>query len=137
MTCNQRYVIIGDIFEKESKYCMKFKSEDWSDCPLCIPVQILSGKWKINILGLMMMNDEPWRFMDLKKRLGVTSKVLSAILKELEEDGIIRRTVIDDTPVRVEYSLTEAGNMMRPFLTEMFKWGSEYITNRSETGNIQ
>ena len=135
MTCNQRYVIIGDIFEKESKYCMKFKSEDWSDCPLCIPVQILSGKWKINILGLMMMNDEPWRFMDLKKRLGVTSKVLSAILKELEEDGIIRRSVIDDTPVRVEYSLTEAGNMMRPFLTEMFKWGSEYIANRTDTRN--
>ena len=116
---------------------MKFKTEASSDCPLCIPVQILSGKWKINVVGLMMMNNEPWRFTDLKNRLGITSKVLSTVLKELEEDGVITRTVIDDTPVRVEYSLTDEGITMKPFLTEMFKWGSEDITNRSETGNIQ
>lgn len=114
---------------------MKFKTEASSDCPLCVPVQILSGKWKINVVGLMM-NDEPWRFANLKKRLGITSKVLSAVLKELEEDGIIIRTVIDDAPVRVEYSLTDEGIAMKPFLAEMLKWGSEYITNRSETGNI-
>ena len=84
----------------------------------------------------MMMNEEPWRFANLKKKLGVTSKVLSAVLKELEEDGIIRRIVIDDTPVRVEYSLTDEGIMMRPFLTEMYKWGSDYIMNKSEAGNI-
>ena len=88
---------------------MKFKTEASSDCPLCIPVQILSGKWKINVVGLMMMNNEPWRFTDLKNRLSITSKVLSAVLKELEEDGIIARSVIDDTPVKVEYSLTEEG----------------------------
>ena len=114
---------------------MKFKSESWSDCPLCVPVHILSGKWKINIVGLMMMTEAPWRFMDLKERLGITSKVLSAILKELEKDGIIRRTVIDDTPVRVEYSLTDMGNSMRPFLTEMHKWGSDYLMNISDTEN--
>lgn len=114
---------------------MKFKTETSSDCPLCIPVQILSGKWKINVIGLMM-DDAPWRFVDLKKRLGITSKVLSAILKELEEDGIITRTVIDDTPVRVEYSLTDEGITMKPFLTEMVQWGREYIKNRSEKGSI-
>ncbi len=115
---------------------MKFKTESYSDCPLCVPVHILSGKWKINIIGLLMMNEEPWRFADLKRKLGITSKVLSAVLKELEEDGIIARSVIDDTPVKVEYSLTEEGITMRPFLTEMHKWGSEYLLNRSETGNI-
>ena len=71
----------------------------------------------------------------LKKELGITSKVLSAVLKELEEDGIISRAVIDDTPVRVEYSLTDEGITMKPFLTEMFKWGNDYLLNRNTPGN--
>ena len=66
------------------------------------------------------------RFVELKKTLGCTSKVLTACLKELEEDGLVFREEYDVKPPKVEYYLTDIGYTLRPVIESMHKWGKEY-----------
>ena len=66
------------------------------------------------------------RFAELKKNLGCTAKVLTACLKELEEDGLIIREDYGTQPPRVEYYLTDIGYTLRPVIESMQKWGKEY-----------
>lgn len=69
----------------------------------------------------------PWRFNELKKSLeGISQKVLTDSLRSLEDDGIIIRTIYPEVPPRVEYSLSELGESMRPILDAMGSWGREY-----------
>ena len=68
-----------------------------------------------------------WRFNELKKDLDVISQnVLTESLRSMDEDGLITRTVYPEVPPRVEYSLTELGESMRPILNVMADWGSNY-----------
>ena len=68
-----------------------------------------------------------WRFNELKKDLdGISQKVLTESLRSMDEDGLITRTVYPEVPPRVEYSLTELGESMRPILNAMADWGSNY-----------
>jgi DNA-binding HxlR family transcriptional regulator len=95
------------------------------ECPLAHALAMLSGKWKMRILcGLLA--DGTLRYNEISKRLGsITPAVLSASLKELEADGLITRTVFPDTPVRVEYSLTDRGQQLRPILHRLAHWSLE------------
>ncbi|MBD9152300.1 MAG: transcriptional regulator [Lachnospiraceae bacterium] len=69
----------------------------------------------------------PWRFNELKKDLdGISQKVLTDSLRSMEEDGIITRTVYLEVPPRVEYALSDVGESMRPILTAMQEWGTNY-----------
>ena len=69
----------------------------------------------------------PWRFNELKKNLdGISQKVLTDSLRSMEEDGIITRTVYPEVPPRVEYALSNVGESMRPILTAMQEWGTNY-----------
>ena len=69
----------------------------------------------------------PWRFNELKKNLeGISQKVLTDSLRSLEEDGIVTRTVYPEVPPRVEYSLNELGESMRPIISAMEQWGLGY-----------
>ena len=69
----------------------------------------------------------PWRFNELKKDLdGISQKVLTDSLRSMEEDGIITRTVYPEVPPRVEYALSDVGKSMRPILTAMQEWGTNY-----------
>ena len=75
----------------------------------------------------------PWRFNELKKDLeGVSQKVLTDSLRSMEEDGIVIRTVYPEVPPRVEYSLSELGESMRPIIKAMEIWGTEYKKNISK-----
>ena len=68
-----------------------------------------------------------WRFNELKKDLdGISQKVLTDSLRSMEEDGIITRTVYPEVPPRVEYALSDVGESMRPILTAMQEWGTNY-----------
>ena len=68
-----------------------------------------------------------WRFNELQKSLeGISQKVLTQSLRSMEADGIIVRTVYAEVPPRVEYSLSELGDTMRPILDAMEKWGNDY-----------
>lgn len=88
-------------------------------------MDILSGKWKITIIGCLSFGDK--RFMDLMREVnGIGSKMLSKELQELEINGLISRTVQPTKPVTVEYALTAYGQTLRPILWEMADWGQHH-----------
>jgi len=96
-------------------------------CGLDASVEIISGKWKVLILWAL--RDQVQRFGALKRQVpGVSEKVLTRQLRELEEDAIVRREVYDDRPgLRVEYSLTERGAELFKALEPLGAWGVRYL----------
>ena len=99
--------------------------EELPDCPVATTVQMIGSKWKLLILRNLM--SRPWRFNELRKGLeGISQKVLTDSLRSLEGDGLVIRTVYAEVPPRVEYSLSELGETLRPILRAMELWGSEY-----------
>ncbi len=105
--------------------------EEMPSCPVATTLQLIGSKWKILIMRNLM--SRPWRFNELKKDLeGVSQKVLTDSLRSMEEDGIVIRTVYPEVPPRVEYSLSELGESMRPIIKAMEIWGTEYKKNISK-----
>lgn len=101
------------------------------ECPVATTVQLIGSKWKLLILRNLMAR--PWRFNELKKSLdGISQKVLTDSLRALEADGIVVRTVFPEVPLRVEYSLSETGESLRPVLKSMEDWGKEYKQSMKE-----
>ncbi len=99
--------------------------EELPACPVATTVQLIGSKWKLLIMRNLLAR--PWRFNELKKSLeGISQKVLTDSLRSLEEDGIVIRTVYPEVPPRVEYSLSELGESMRPILKAMEEWGLAY-----------
>lgn len=105
--------------------------EEMPACPVATTLQLIGSKWKILIMRNLM--SRPWRFNELKKDLeGVSQKVLTDSLRSMEEDGIVIRTVYPEVPPRVEYSLSELGESMRPIIKAMEIWETEYKKNISK-----
>ena len=108
------------------------KKEELPACPVATTVQMVGSKWKLLILRNLLAR--PWRFNELRKDLeGISQKVLTDSLRSMEEDGIVTRTVYPEVPPRVEYSLTELGQSLKPILDAIWNWGEEY--KNSITGN--
>ena len=106
---------------------MKTKDE-LPECPVATTVSLIGSKWKLLIMRNLLAR--PWRFNELQKSLdGVSQKVLTDSLRSMEADGIIVRTVYPEVPPRVEYSLSELGESMRPIIKSMEEWGSDYKKN--------
>jgi len=88
--------------------------------------EIVGRKWH-PVLLYYLLTDGPLRFSDLKSRVdGISSKMLSEGLSALEEAGLVRRRLLSDQPVRVEYTLTERGESLEGIIVEMVEWGSEH-----------
>lgn len=85
-------------------------------------MKVVFGRWKPFILQAMD-TDEVTNFSRFCKQLPITQKVLSQNLKALEQDGLISRRVIPDTPPRTEYRLTERGKSLIPLLDAVYDWG--------------
>lgn len=101
------------------------KKEELPECPVATTVQLIGNKWKLLILRNLRMR--PWRFNELQKSLnGISQKVLTQSLRSMEADDLIIRTVYAEVPPRVEYSLGELGETMRPILDAMEKWENAY-----------
>ena len=99
--------------------------KEMPECPVATTIQLIGSKWKLLILRNLM--HRPWRFNELRRSIdGVSPKVLTDSLRSLEEDGIVVRTVYAEIPPRVEYSLSELGETLRPILTAIQVWGEEY-----------
>ena len=95
------------------------------DARLPTTVSLIGSKWKLLILRNLLAR--PWRFNELKKDLsGISQKVLTDSLRSLEDDGIVIRTVYPEVPPRVEYSLSDLGESMRPIIGVMERWGLAY-----------
>jgi DNA-binding HxlR family transcriptional regulator len=104
---------------------MKTKSELLPECPVATTVSLIGNKWKLLIIRNLLVR--PWRFNELQKNLeGISQKVLTDSLRSMEKDGIIIRTAYPEVPPRVEYSLSELGESMRPILESMQVWGNHY-----------
>jgi DNA-binding HxlR family transcriptional regulator len=94
-------------------------------CPLRYALDKIGGKWKIPILWELNINDT-MRFGQLKKEIhSITNAMLSASLQELIHDGIVKRVQYNEMPLRVEYSLTDAGKELFPILSQMSDWGAK------------
>ncbi len=94
-------------------------------CPVETTLTLISSKWKILILRDLMPGTK--RFGELKKSIGgVSQKVLTAQLREMETDGLVRRTVYPEVPPRVEYTLTALGRSLKPILDALWDWGEAY-----------
>ena len=75
----------------------------------------------------------PWRSNEMRKDLhGISQKVLTDSLRSLEEDGIVVRTVYPEVPPKVEYSLSELGESMRPIIQAMEEWGKAYKATKEK-----
>lgn len=94
-------------------------------CPVETTLTLIGDKWKVLILRDLMPGTK--RFGELKKSVGnVSQKVLTAQLLAMEESGLLTRTVYAEVPPRVEYTLTELGQSLKPILDAMRIWGEGY-----------
>jgi DNA-binding HxlR family transcriptional regulator len=94
-------------------------------CPVETTLTLISDKWKVLILRDLMPGTK--RFGELMRSLrGVSQKVLTAQLRQMEDSGLLTRTVYPEVPPRVEYSLTELGRSLKPVLDAMQQWGEQY-----------
>lgn len=94
-------------------------------CPVETTLQLISNRWKVLILRDLFCGTK--RFGELKKSLsGVSQKVLTQNLKDMEVDGLLTRKAYAEVPPRVEYSLTELGYSLKPVMGAMFDWGMSY-----------
>ncbi|MEB3172458.1 MAG: helix-turn-helix domain-containing protein [Cyanobacteriota bacterium] len=97
-------------------------SHDHGDCKAELALRVIQGRWKLLILRELI--DGRRRFSDLQRAIaGVSQKVLTAQLRELEADGVLERTVYPEVPPRVEYDLTELGTELMPVLEGLHAWG--------------
>jgi DNA-binding HxlR family transcriptional regulator len=89
-------------------------------------IDILGKKWTGLIIHVLL--DGPKRFRDIKKQIPeMSDRILTGRMKELEEYGILTRRVYPETPVRIEYELTEMGKDMKPVIQAIQKWGERWF----------
>ncbi len=109
---------------------LQFQTGECSNrpCPVETTLNIISGKWKGIILFRLLGGKK--RFNELQKLMAnVTHRTLTLQLRELEKDGIVKRTVYAEVPPRVEYELTELGLSMTPIIKSIYAWGLNYQNN--------
>ncbi|MBD2179520.1 helix-turn-helix transcriptional regulator [Planktothrix sp. FACHB-1355] len=105
------------------------ESEDRLTCSVEITLKVIGGRWKVLILRELFFGVK--RFGELHRALhGITQKMLTQQLRELEQDGIVDRHVYLQVPPKVEYSLTPLGETLKPILDSMHEWGLKYLQSR-------
>ncbi len=114
---------------------MKYDLTKWEphgySCPVEAAVDVVGGKWKSVIL--YQLSKERRRFNELRRLIpGVTQRMLTLQLRELERDGIIHREVYKQVPPKVEYYLTPFGETLIPIIELMFKWGYDHTDKIAE-----
>ena len=95
------------------------------ECPVEMTLQLIGNKWKVLIIRDLLEGTK--RFNELMHSVtGITQKVLTSNLRSMEEAGLLTRKVYPEVPPRVEYSLTELGQSLKPILDAMWNWGEGY-----------
>ena len=99
--------------------------KDLPACPVEITMGLIGEKWKVLIIRDLLTGKK--RFGELKKSVtGITQKVLTNNLRQMEASGLVKRKVYAEVPPRVEYSLTETGLSLKPVIDSMVEWGNDY-----------
>ena len=108
---------------------MRSKEDILPECPVATTVSLVGSKWKLLIMRNLLAR--PWRFNELQKSIdGISQKALTEALRSMVADGIVIRKAYPEVPPRVEYSLTELGESMRPIIKAMENWGTAYKEQR-------
>jgi DNA-binding HxlR family transcriptional regulator len=94
-------------------------------CPAELTAEFLGGRWKIVLLWHLFQGVQ--RFSDLQRAVsGITHKVLTHQLRDLEKKGLLTRTVYPEVPPKVEYHITPLGQTLKPIVDAMHQWGLEH-----------
>lgn len=88
-------------------------------------LDIISGKWKLQIIISLLYGKKRFKQME-REIIGITAKMLSKELKDLEINHLVQRTVYDTMPVTVEYALTDYGKTLKNLIAELDKWGTNH-----------
>ncbi len=101
------------------------------NCEVETTLQVIGGRWKVLIIRELLLGVR--RFGELQRALsGVSQKMLTQQLREMEQDGIVHREVYPEIPPKVEYSLTHLGESLQPILNAMHEWGAKRLSVISE-----
>jgi len=96
------------------------------NCPVIFALNIIGGKWKLPLLWHLANSQNGIRYNELKRNLdGITNIMLTRSLRELEQDGVVKRIQYSDIPPHVVYSLTEQGEKLIPALLNIKEWGEQ------------
>ncbi len=105
-------------------------------CPVETTLALLGNKWKVLILRELFIGTR--RFGELSRGVpGISQKMLTQQLRQMEVDNLILRKIYPEVPPRVEYSLTDIGKSLRPILDAMHKWGTRYSMVNGTKGKKQ
>lgn len=105
----------------------------YPNCPIRNVLSRVGDKWSMLVLFTLESNDTQ-RFKELQRNIpDISQKMLTATLKMLEADGLIRREVFPEVPPRVEYSLTKKGNSLLPLIDNLLSWASENMEDIIES----
>lgn len=96
-------------------------------CPVEMTLEVIGGRWKVMVIHELLEGTR--RFSELHRALkGVSHRILTQQLRELEQRGLVHREVYRQVPPKVEYSLTRLGQSLKPVLTAMHRWAEEHGT---------
>ena len=116
-----------DVIEGLEVWCA---GEDW--CPVTTTASLIGKKWHPVIIHRLLEHG-PSGFNELKKAVdGISSKVLSDSLEDLEEKQLVDREIVSEKPVRVQYSLTVHGKSLRPVIESMRDWGLDHLVEAED-----
>lgn len=105
-------------------------STERASCPVERTLEVIGGRWKVLILRELFQGVQ--RFGQLHRALnGITQKMLTQQLREMEHDGIIHREVYLQVPPKVEYSLTALGESLKPIIDSMHEWGIRHLQEQN------
>jgi len=121
------------INNKEMKF--KVRGEEFH-CAMDVTMNFIGGKWKTVVLWYLRKDKK--RFGELRRLIpGITEKMLSLQLKQLEQDGIVDRVVYPEVPPRVEYHLTPFGHTLNPLLEAVAKWGRDLAESEGSVVEVK
>ncbi len=96
-------------------------------CPIEEAINLIGHKWKVLIIR-NLLNENNQRFGCLQKGInGISQKMLTQQLRQMEQDGLVSRKVFAEVPPKVEYSLTDLGRSLQPILESISNWGKGYL----------
>lgn len=101
------------------------RKDELPECPVATTVALIGNKWKPLILRNLMNGTQRYKYLQFGID-GISPKVLTENLRQMEDDGLVKREVFAEVPLRVEYSLTELGERMRPIINALADFGNEY-----------
>ncbi|UCZ87588.1 helix-turn-helix transcriptional regulator [Pseudomonas sp. L5B5] len=108
--------------------------QDIPGCPVEVTLDLIDGRWKGVVLHQLLNNDY-LRFNELQRRLpGISQRLLTKQLRDLEAAGLVLRTVYAEVPPRVEYRLSEEGRSLQPVVEALSNWGQGRISRLRQAG---